>query len=175
MSALTTTTTTSLVAAALLLLGAAGDAGAASAEGASHDVYVESYDDSFHLPGEQNPCGAWGATLHEVRAGQVRLVTPRGGREDGEVHINGAIEGSIELVPDDPALPTYSGGYREKLNGVVTGTDDQGNDTARVAQYRLRAPLRGDDGSRLVLALSGKLTVNGTGVLVVSRDRMTCG
>ena len=38
------------------------------------------------------------------------------------------IAGSVTLTPDDPALPTYSGSYREKVNGVLIGVDEDGND-----------------------------------------------
>lgn len=92
----------------------------------------------------------------------------------GEYHVNGAIDALIQLVPDNPQLPTCAGSYREKLNGVVTGVDDDGNDMMRVAQYRLRVPMTGTDGSRLVLAPSGKVTLDASGRMVVGRDSMTC-
>jgi len=89
------------------------------------------------------------------------------------VHVNGAIDGHIELVPDDPTLPTYTGDYREKVNGVVTESTDEG-DLERVGQYRLRSTLRGTDGSTLSLRLSGKTTLDANGVLRVQRDTFTC-
>lgn len=61
----------------------------------------------------------------------------------------------------------------QKFNGILTGTSDDG-DLERVEQYRLRSTLRGTDGSSLDLAMSGKITVNGQGTLVVSRDSFTC-
>lgn len=148
-------------------------AGAADA-GASHETYTESYDGSFTMTAEENPCGAWAATIHEVRSGSIKLVTAPGGREEGEYHVNGVIEGTIEIVPADPTLPTYSGGFREKINGVITGFDPDEGDLARVAQYRLRSRLTADGGQRLILTLSGKITVAGTGAMVVSRDALTC-
>lgn len=142
--------------------------------GAQHDLYEEEYDGSFHVSAEENPCGAWPATLREVRSGDARLVAAPGGQQPGEFHVNGAIDGTIAIVPDDPALPTYTGSYREKLNAIITGFDPDEGDVARIAQYRLRAPLTGSDGSRLVLALSGKVTVDATGSMVVGRDAMSC-
>ena len=164
----------SLCAAVLAATITFASAGAADA-GATHETYTESYDGSFAMTAEENPCGAWAATLHEVRSGSIKLVTAPGGREEGEYHVNGVIEGTLELVPDDATLPTYSGRYREKINAVITGFDPDSGDVARVAQYRLRSRLTGDGGQRLTLTLSGKLTVAGTGVLVVNRDALTCG
>jgi hypothetical protein len=154
---------------------AAASAGAApaSAAPAEHAVIVENYDAYEHLAAAENFCGPWPTTFHEVRAGAYQLITPPGGRVNDEIHINGAINGQIELIPDDASLPTYTGGYREKLNGVITGVSEHG-DITRVAQYRLRSTLRGSDGSTLDLRLSGKVTMNANDVVVVSRDSFSC-
>lgn len=141
---------------------------------AQHGVFEESYDGSFHLSADDNPCGRWAGTIREVRSGSVKIVAAPGGQTPEEYHINGAIDASIEIVPDDPQLPSYAGAYREKLNGVITGADGDGDDVTRVAQYRLRAPMTGTDGSRLLLTLSGKVTLNASGRMVVGRDSMTC-
>ena len=101
------------------------------------------------------------------------MVTAPGGQVEGEFHANGVIDGLAELIPDDAALPTYSGTYREKVNAVVTSFTEEG-DTARVSQYRLLSTLQGTDGSTLDLRLSGKFTMNANGVVVVSRDTFTC-
>lgn len=69
--------------------------------------------------------------------------------------------------------PTYSGDYREKVNGIVTEFTDEG-DVERVAQYRLRSTLEGTDGSSFELRLSGKVTVNANGVATVERETFTC-
>ncbi len=163
-------TTAVVVAATGFALGSATSATA----GAQHGDFEESYDSSFHLSADENPCGPWAVTIGEVRVGGAKIVAAPGGQGPGEYHVNGAIDGQIELVPDNPQLPTYAGSYREKLNGVVTGVDDAGNDVMRVAHYRLRAPMTGTDGSRLVLALSGKVTLDASGRMVVGRDTMTC-
>jgi hypothetical protein len=102
------------------------------------------------------------------------LVAAPGGQVEGESHVNGVIDGLVELIPDNAALPTYSGTYREKVNAVVTSFTAEG-DTSRVAQYRLRSTLRGTDGSSIDLLLSGKFTMNANGVVVVSKDTFTCG
>jgi hypothetical protein len=84
----------------------------------------------------------------------------------GEVHVNGVIAGFVEYIPDDTALPAYSGTYREKINGVMfeMSFDD---DQSRIAQFRLRSRLTGTDGSSLLLAMSGKVTRKGNGDVVV--------
>jgi hypothetical protein len=156
---------------AVALLGFA--AGPASAAGAQHDFFVEDYDAYEAFAPGQGPCVAWSGTFHEVRSGGYRLVSAPGGQAEGELHINGVIDGRVELIPDDAALPTYTGVYREKVNGVVTAFTEQG-DIERVSQYRLRSTLQGTDGSTLELRLSGKFTMNATGVVVVSRDTFTC-
>ena len=142
--------------------------------GAVHDVSVEEYDASEFVPAEENFCGAWDMTFHEVRSGAYQLVTAPGGREEGEVHVNGSIAGFVELTPSNPTLPSYTGTYREKVNAILIGVDDRGFDVLRSGQYRLRLPLQGTDGSSLLLLLSGKLTVNARWEVTVSRDVVTC-
>lgn len=105
-------------------------------------------------------------------AGTAWLRHP-GGQQPGEVHINGLINGAIELIPDDASLATYAGAYREKVNGIATEFTDEG-DIERIGQYRLRSTLHGTDGSSLKLSLSGKLTFNANGVVTVERETFTC-
>jgi hypothetical protein len=147
----------------------------AHAGGAIHEIVPEQYDESEHFDAGEGFCVPWAATFREVRNGQYRLLTAPGGREPGEYHVNGVVAGSVTLTPDDPELPTYFGTYREKLSGVITGIDDEGFDVARVAQYRLRSTLRGNDGSTLELRLAGKMTATPDGRVVVSRDTFSCG
>lgn len=145
----------------------------ASASGAEHAFLIEDYDAYEHFAPGDGPCVSWPGTFHEVRSGGYRLLTPPGGLQEGELHVNGVIDGRVELIPDDANLPTYAGTYREKVNAVVTGFTDE-NEVERVAQYRLRTTLRGTDGSNLDLRLAGKLTTNANGVVVVSRDTFSC-
>ena len=159
---------------AALALGLSTAIAPAHAGGAVHETVPEQYDAIEHFAAGEGFCVPWAMSFREVRNGQYKLVTAPGGREPGEFHINGVISGSITLTPDDPTLPTYFGTYREKVNGVITGTDDEGFDVERVAQYRLRSTLRGTDGTTLALRLSGKLTTNAHGVVTVSRDTFTC-
>lgn len=164
---------TAITAAGLTLSGATVTA--AGAAPAQHDTFVESYDGTQAFSAEENPCGPWAATLHVVRSGEYKIVHAAGGQSEGEFHVNGAVDGQIELAPDSPALPTYTGSFREKVNAVITGVDEEQGDLARVAQFRLRVPLTGSDGSRHVLAMSGKSTINANGDLVVERSSMmTC-
>jgi hypothetical protein len=145
----------------------------AAAAPAEHEVYVETYDETEHLSAAENFCGRWATTFREVRNGTYRIVAPGGISRPDELHINGVVNGSITLRPDDSSLPTYAGAFREKLNGLVTVIDD--SDVERVAQFRLRSTLRGTDGSQLRLKLWGKITVNGNGDLVVERGDLVCG
>lgn len=73
--------------------------------------------------------------------------------------------------PRHPALPTYSGSYREKVNAIVIGVE---GDLARVGRFRLRAPLAGSDGSGLMLTMSDRFTLNALGELVAERFSFTC-
>ncbi len=145
----------------------------ASAAPAQHDVYDATFDGTEHFTADENFCGPWATTFHEVRAGQIKIVIPPGGQQPGELHANGVVDGRLDLVPDDARLPSYSGTYREKLNAVITSIIDE-TDTVRVAQFRVRSTLRGTDGSQLLLVLSGKLTMNAGGTVVVSRDTFSC-
>ena len=146
----------------------------ASAAPATHDVFVEDYDayEAF-AAGDAEPCVSWAGTFHEVRSGEVHLVTTTTGPQAGAVHANGVIDGYIEYIPDDHSQPTYAGTYREKLNAALLqlSFDD---DQTRVAQFRLRSRLGGTDGSSLQLVMSGKVTLNGYGDVVVDRSQFTC-
>ena len=145
----------------------------AQAAGAEHVIVPEDYDEVEHFDAGEGFCVDWAGSFHEVRHGAYRLLTAPGGQVTGERHVNGVIEGLVELIPDDPGLPTYTGSYREKVNGVIT---DPGPDweELRIGQYRLASTLSGTDGSTLKLTLSGKLTINGQGRVVVSRDHFAC-
>ena len=146
----------------------------AHADGAGHELWQEDWEGTEAFGAGEGPCVDWPGTLHETRHGGYRLVTAPGGREDGEFHVNGAVQGHVELTPDDPALPTYAGDYREKINGVITGYDEEQGDLVRVLRYGLRLPLTGTDGSRIVLVMSGKVTVDAGGTMRVARDRYEC-
>ncbi len=159
---------------AALALGLSTALAPAHAGGAVHQTLPEQYDATEHFAAGEGFCVPWAGSSREVRSGQYRLVTAPGGRVPGETHINGVIAGSVTLTPDDPALPTYSGSYREKVNGVLTGITPEGDDELRVGQYRLRSTLRGTDGSTLALRLAGKVTMNAKGVVTVSRDTFSC-
>lgn len=165
----TITTTLALAGASALLVGAPGTA---SAAGAQHEAIPEQYDATEHFDAGDGPCVPWAGSFHEVREGGYRLVAPPGGRDAGEVHINGAVDGLVELVPDDPALRSYRGTYREKVDAVGTFTEE--DEVLRVGQYRLRTVLRGTDGSTFVLSLSGKTTIDANGRVVVQRDELSC-
>jgi len=163
---------TAVLAAALVAAALAIGALPAAGAPAQHDVFVEEYDAYEPFAAGEGPCVDWAGTFHEVRAGQGKLVSPGGARHPDEVHVNGVVDGFVELIPDDATLPSYSGTYREKLNALVTISDE--TEDLRIAHYRLRSVLTGTDGSRLTLSLSGKITVNGRGDVVISRDVFTC-
>jgi len=146
----------------------------AVAAGAEHAFLFEDYNAYEHFGAGESACVTWPGTLHEVRSGGYQLVAPPGGQQEGEFHVNGVIDGRVELIPDDAMLPTYAGTYREKVDGVVTAFTEEG-DVSRVAQYRLRSTLYGTDGTALDLRLSGKFTMNANGEVVVSRDVFSCG
>jgi hypothetical protein len=152
---------------AIIVLGVA--VAPASGAGARHEFQPEHYNAAEHFKAGDGFCVSWAGTFHEVRNGGYWVVYPPGGQLDGEFHVNGVVNGLVELIPDNPALPTYSGTYREKTDAVATV-----GDVPRVGQYRLSSTLVGTDGSSYKLALSGKVTVNAQGRVVVSRDTFTC-
>lgn len=158
-----------------LALGAVLAPASALAAPAQHLTVPETYDATEHFDAGEGSCVPWAGSFHEVRSGEYRLVTAPGGQVPGETHLNGSVDGFVELVPDDPALPTYAGSYREKVGGVLTVVSDDGSgDEARIAHYRLRLPLTGTDGSHLVLTLAGRYVVAATGEVKVATDVMTC-
>ena len=108
-----------------------------------------------------------------MRNGEIKLVTINGGPRAGEVHVNGVVAGFVEYIPDDSSLPTCSGTYREKLDAVLLEMSFE-DEVERIAQFRLRSRLAGTDGSTLLLTLSGKVTRNGKGEVVVDRFDITC-
>ena len=145
---------------------------AVPSHGATHVFVPEAFDGTERVNADENPCGQWAATLHEIRRGGYDVLLPPGGQTAGEAHINGSVDGWIQLTPDNPTLPTYTGGYREKVDGVLTDPD---SDQFRVTQFQLRDRLTGSDGSTLVLVLSGKVTVDANGRTVVDRSTASCG
>jgi hypothetical protein len=157
---------------ALALPALAAGSSPALAAPAQHEVFIDEYDEHLPFAAGEGPCVDWAGTLHEVRSARFRVLMPGGARNPDEFHANGAVDGLIELIPDDPALPTYAGTFREKANAIGTVTDE--GDDLRIAQYRLRSVLTGTDGSSLTLSLSGKITVNGRGELVVDRFEFSC-
>jgi hypothetical protein len=163
-----------LVAATMALAVLTATSSAAQAAGAVHVFLPEDYDAVEPFAAGEGPCVPWAGSFHEVRHGGYDILLPPGGQVPGEAHLNGMVDGYVELVPDDPTLPTYTGTYREKVNGVFLGTDADGNDVLRVARYGLRSVLTGSDDSRLTLRLAGKVTVDARGRTVVSRDLATC-
>jgi hypothetical protein len=155
------------------VLSAAMTTGPAFAGGAQHAFFPEDYDASEHFDAGQGPCVPWAGTFHEVRHGGYKLVVPAGGQVAGELHVNGTIDGLVELIPDDRALPTYVGTYREKTDGVVVSSSPE-EDVERIGQFRLRSTLTGTDGSTVELRLSGKTTVNANGRATVDRQVFEC-
>jgi hypothetical protein len=145
---------------------------AATASGAEHFFVSEEYDGTGHVDADENTCGSWPATMHEIRHGGYDVLLPPGGQVTGEAHINGSVDGWIQLTPDDPSLPTYTGTYREHVTGVLTNPDE---DQFRVSQFFLRGRLAGTDGSSLRLVLGEKVTVDATGRTVVERSIESCG
>jgi hypothetical protein len=162
------------VATAIALLAALAGAPAAQSAGAQHVHIPEEWDATEPFAAGDGPCVAWAGSFHEVRHGGYDLVLAPGGQVEGEVHVSGAVDGYVELVPDDPSLPTYTGSYREKLNAVAVGVDQYGEDLLRVAHYALATKLTGSDGSTMWLRLSGHTTMDAGGRVVVSRDEYGC-
>lgn len=151
--------------------GGLATSGSADAAGAQHFTFVEEFDETYAIPADENSCAAADGVLHEVRHGTYDITAAPGGQVAGELHVNGAVDGYVELDPDGSGpLPTYTGTYREKANVIVVSE----NDDTRVAQYRLRTRASAPDGSTLLLVLSGKLTVSAQGVTTVSRDVGSC-
>ena len=101
---------------------AAPGATPAHAAGAEHVIEPEDYDEVEHFDAGEGFCVDWAGSFHEVRHGAYRLLTAPGGQVTGETHVNGVIAGLVELVPDDPGLPTYTGSYREKVTGCHHST-----------------------------------------------------
>ncbi len=148
----------------------------AASAAATHDYFPDTFDATEHFDAGEGPCVDWAGSFREVRNGGYRLLTASGGQVDGELHVNGVVDGQVYLVPDDPSLPAYSGSYREKVTGVATYFDEENgeNDRLRVISYRLRVPMKGSDGSSFVIVISGHTTVNAKGATVVDRNDFEC-
>jgi hypothetical protein len=139
---------------------------------AQHDRFEEESDTTFSFGAGEGPCVEWAGTMREVRSTRYKVLTPGGARHPDELLTNGVVDGFVELVPDDPGFPSYAGTFREKVNGAVTVTED--GDELRIANYRARSVLTGTDGSSVTLVLSGKITVNGRGELVIDEEQFAC-
>ena len=78
---------------------AAPGATPAQAAGAEHVIVPEEYDEVEHFDAGEGFCVDWAGSFHEVRHGAYRLLTAPGGQVTGERHVNGVIEGLVELIP----------------------------------------------------------------------------
>jgi len=126
---------------------------------------------SYDLAAAENPCG-FATTVAETRTGFYRYLWASGGQLDGEGHLNGAIQGTMTLTPDDASLPTYSGSYVEKVNGVFIG---RGEDALfRTLSYQQRVMLTGSDGSRLTVVFVNKAAVNANLEITFTRQFASC-
>jgi hypothetical protein len=56
---------------------------------ATHKVYIEEYDAYEQFAADDGqPCVPWAGTFHEVRSGEIKLVSVNSGPQAGEVHVN---------------------------------------------------------------------------------------
>lgn len=158
------------------VIAAAALAPTAASAGVSYEYWADPFDGTEHFVAGEGPCVDWAGTFREVRTGGYRLLTPPGGQVDGEIHVNGVVDGRVYLLPDDSGLPSYTGDYREKVTGVATNFDRENgeNDRLRVISYRLRIPMTGTDGSSFVILIAGHTTLNAKGDVIVDRNTFEC-
>ena len=116
----------------------------ASAAPAQHDVYDATFDGTEHFTADENFCGPWATTFHEVRAGQIKIVIPPGGQQPGDSPTASWMGASTWSRTTRGCR--HTAGPTGRTNAVITSIIDE-TDTVRVAQFRVRSTLRGTDGS----------------------------
>ena len=116
-------------------------------------------------PASTEPCVPWAGTFHEVRSGEIKLVTVNSGPQTGEVHVNGVIAGFIEYIPDDTFAADLLGHIPREAQRRPAGVELRRRPVAD-RPVPTSSQLAGTDGSSLRFAMSGKVTRNGCDVVV---------
>ncbi len=131
-------------------------------------TFVESFDAG------EGPCVAYAGAFTETRAMEATLRIFHDGANAGTFQVVFTVRGSLSIEPTDPEQGVaYTGSLVER--GTATGVMSRdGEDVPRTAHWMLTAPMRGDDGSRLTLRLSGVFITDGEGSLRVVRERHSC-
>jgi hypothetical protein len=135
-------------------------------------VYVEEFDGTSAFGAAEDPCVDYAGTMHETRSGSYALMASGTGPRSAEVKVRGAVDGFLEIAPDDPSEgPSYAGAYSERVVGWLTDPD---TDAFRVVHLRLHGRPAGSDGTSVVLESTLKLTIRPDGNTVVERQSVTC-
>lgn len=155
-----------------LLIASLTMAPAAASASVTRGEFLEEFDGTSSFGAAENPCVDYAGTMHETRSGSYALMAPGTGPRSAELKVRGAVDGFLEIAPDDPSDgPSYAGTYSERVVGWLTDPD---TDAFRVVHFRLQGRLAGSDGTSVVLLSTLKLTLRPDGTTVVDRQSVTC-
>lgn len=134
--------------------------------GVQHLTFSFDEQASSHLDGLGRGCPAFSGTLLEQRHDELAGIV----QADGTVHGRTTATASAQLVPDDPADTSYTGGYSFHQTGtfVAGGTED------KVVTSVVHGTFTGSDGSSFHYTELVHFSVDGHGTVRVSFDRPHC-
>lgn len=89
---------------------------------------------------------------------------------DGSAHARTVATAAVSLTPDDPAAPSYTGGYTQRQTGSFTN----GGDDDRVVSTTTHGTITGSDGSSYKISEVVHFSVDASGTVRARFDRFHC-
>lgn len=134
----------------------------AAAEAVTGTIRLDDATQSFQ---DVNPCTGGAVTVIMTYDGVIAYAVDA----QGGLHLTGTLVGTIEVVPLDPSLPTYTGRFASWFGESTSFNSDGDWET-------LNIKLRGSDGSTISLVSVLQFHLS-NGVLHVAFDteRLRCG
>jgi hypothetical protein len=151
-------TLASLTAVLVLLLTASG----VLAGGNGAQINTMHIQDVTETEADINPCTGDPGIVTSTFSGVVHITL----LPNGTYHLTGTIRGTFEFVPDDPALPTYTGRF-------VTWFGENSNNQNFAGTFTFTVHGIGSDGSQLKAHQTAHFSVSATGA-VVEFDKVHC-
>jgi hypothetical protein len=134
----------------------------AGAEAVSGTIKFDDVTQSFQ---DVNPCTGSPVTVTMTYDGVIAYAVDA----QGGLHLTGTLVGTIEVVPLDPSLPTYTGRFANWF-GESTSSNSDGD------WVTLNIKLRGSDGSTIsVISVIQFHLSNGVLHVAFDTERIRCG
>lgn len=139
-------------------------ASSALADGNGSTTFTQTFHNATDSFVDVIPCLGAPATITLTYNGVLHYTVNKA----GDFWATGTQTGSVEAVPLDSSLPTYTGHFTTWF-----GTSDNKQNSVDHSTFTVHAT--GSDGSRLTFHDTMHVSTNANGVLVVSFDKPVCG